>query len=172
MQQIAKPQPGMYRPYSGVYINLVEDNRDVTELQTGFDSMKDFLLSIPEEKLDYRYAEGKWTIKEMLVHMMDTERIFAYRALRIARNDDTPLAGFDQERLVPYSNANERSLEDILEEFTVVRMSTYLLFARLKDDAWDRHTLVDNQPVNARALFYMIIGHPLHHLQVIKNKYL
>ena len=172
MLTIAKPQPGMYKPFSGTYISLVKDNVEVTALQAGFDTMRDFLLSIPKDKLEYRYAEGKWTIKEMLVHMIDTERIFSYRALRIARNDNTALPGFDQNIFVPYSYANERSLEDILEEFRVIRMSTYLLFAGLKSDAWDRYTLVDNHAVSVRAELYLVIGHALHHLGIIKERYL
>lgn len=172
MQTIAKPQPGMYKPFSGAYISLVDDNIEVSALQTEWDKMKSFLLSIPEEKRSYSYAEGKWTMKEMLVHMLDTERIFSYRALRVARNDSTPLPGFDQEIFVPYSHANERSLDSILKEFEVVRMGTYLLFAGFHNADWDRHTLVDNHPVSVRALLYLVIGHALHHLKIIRERYL
>ena len=172
MKAIDKPQIGMYKPFSGAYINLVEDSIDVYTLQTEWKKMKAFLLSLPQEKWEYRYAEDKWTIKEMLVHMIDTERIFSYRALRMARADSTPLPGFEQNDYVPYSNANNKSVDDLLQEFEAVRMSTYLLFASFDDAAWDRHTLVDNHPVSVRAELYLVLGHPLHHLKVIREKYL
>ena len=172
MTVIAKPQLGMYKPFSGAYISLAEDNTQVSALETERANMNNFILSIPEQKLEYRYAEDKWTIKEMLVHLIDTERIFSYRALRMARNDSTPLLGFDQDIYVPYSYANSRSVTDILKEFDIVRMSTYILFAGLDNTAWDRYTLVDNHPVSVRAEFYLVIGHARHHLKVIKEKYL
>ena len=172
MTTIAKPQPGEYKPFSGAYIGLVADNIQLSLLQTEFENMKLFLLSIPEEKLLYRYAEGKWTIKEMLVHMIDTERIFSYRALRMARNDKTGLPGFEQNDYVPFSNANNRSREEIVNEFEAVRTGTYLLFQNFDDAAWDRSTLVDHHPVNVRAMLYLIIGHARHHLKIIKEKYL
>ena len=172
MKTIAKPLTGMYKPFSGAYISLVEDNIDVSALLTEWENMKVFLLSLPPEKWNYKYAEDKWTLKEMLVHMIDTERIFAYRALRIARNDTTPLPGFEQNDYVPYSNAGSRSVESILEEFESVRMSTYLLFASFSDEAWNKHTLVDHHPVSVRAELYLLIGHAWHHLKVIREKYL
>ena len=172
MITISKPQTGMYKPFSGSYINLVNDNISVADLQNEFDKMKAFLLSIPKEKWQYQYAEGKWTIKEMLVHMIDTERIFSYRALRMARNDTTPLAGFEQNDYVPFSNANNRDADDIIKEFEAARMSSYLLFKSFDDAAWNKSTLVDNHPVSVRAELYLIIGHALHHLKVIRERYL
>ena len=172
MQTISKPPEGHYKPYSIAYISLVEDNISASTLQNEWNSTKNFFLSLPKEKWNYRYAEDKWTIKEMAVHMIDTERIFSYRALRIGRNDVTPLAGFEQNDYVPFSNAESRSIEDILNEFEVVRASSHLLFNSFDDVAWDRTTLVDNHPVSARAELFLIIGHARHHLQVIKEKYL
>ncbi len=172
MQTILKPEPGQYKPFSGAYISLVDDNIEVAALQTEFEKMKLFLLSIPENKWEYRYAEDKWTLKEMLVHMIDTERIFSYRALRIARNDSTPLPGFEQNDYVPFSNANGRRVDDMLKEFEAVRSSTYLLFSGFDNTAWDRYTLVDNHPVSVRAILYLVIGHAKHHLKVIREKYL
>lgn len=172
MQSISKPQQGQYKPYFSTYINFVEDAISVEDLQTEFDNMKSFLSSLPKEKWNYRYAQDKWTIKEMVVHMIDTERIFAYRALRIARNDKTPLAGFEQNDYVPFSNAEGRSIEDILNEFEVVRKSSYFLFNSFDDTAWDRTTLVDNHPISAKAELFLIIGHARHHIKVIKEKYL
>lgn len=172
MTTIAKPQPGMFKPFSGAYISLVNDNIEISALQKEWKEMKEFLLSIPNEKWEYRYAEGKWTLKEMLVHMIDTERIFSYRALRMARADSTPLPGFEQNDYVPFSDANRRSLENILNEFEAVRTATFFLFSSIGDEAWDRHTLVDNHPVSVRAELYLVIGHARHHLKIIREKYL
>lgn len=172
MTIIAKPKTGMYKPFSGTYINLVEDNIEVSALQTEWEEMKVFFLSLPQEKWNYRYAKDKWTIREMLVHMTDTERIFSYRALRMSRNDSTPLPGFEQNDYVPYSNANNRSVDSILQEFETVRMSTYLLFTSFDEAAWDRQTLVDNHPVSVRAELYLVIGHARHHQKVIRERYL
>ncbi len=172
MTTIAKPRAGMFKPFSGAYINLVQDNISVDELHTAWITMKVFLLSLPKDKWEYRYAEDKWTLKEMLVHMIDTERIFGYRALRMGRNDKMPMPGFEQNEYVPYSKANSRSVDNIINEFEAVRMSTCLLFANFDDSVWDRFALVDNHPVSVRALLYLIVGHALHHVNVIKEKYL
>ena len=172
MTAIAKPQPGMFKPFSAAYISLVDDHISVDALQTEFDDLKSFLLSIPEEKWNYRYAEGKWTLQEMLVHMTDTERIFSYRALRMARNDSTPLPGFEQDDYVPFSNATGRNYNELTEEFEAVRRSTYLLFCSFDDSVWDRYTLVDNHPVSVRAMLYLVIGHAKHHVKIIREKYL
>lgn len=172
MTAISKPQPGMFKPFSAAYINLVDDNITVDALPAEFDDMKSFLLSIPEEKWNYRYAEGKWTLKEMLVHMIDTERIFSYRALRMARNDSTPLPGFEQDDYVPFSNANGRNYNELIEEFEAVRRSTYLLFRSFDNSVWDRYTAVDNHPVSVRTILYLVIGHAKHHLKIIREKYL
>ena len=172
MTTIAKPQPGMFRPFSGAYISLVNDDVTIDALQTEFESLTSFLLSVPKEKWNYRYAEGKWTLKEMLLHMIDAERIFSYRALRIARNDGTALPGFEQDDYVPFSEAGNRTSGDLIEEFTAVRRSTYLLFRSFDDSVWDRYTLVDNHPVSVRAILYIIIGHAKHHVKVMREKYL
>ncbi len=104
--------------------------------------------------------------------MIDTERIFAYRALRIARNDATNLPGFDQDTFVPYSNANNRSVTDIMNEFELVRKSSLALFTSLDEDAWKRVGSVDNHPISIHAIFYVLAGHAMHHINVIKQRYL
>ena len=116
-----------------MYIKLLpEDGLVLKHLKQNFKTVQSFILSLPEEKLTYRYAENKWTIKEMLVHIMDDERIYAYRALRIARNDKTPLPGFEQEDYVPYSMANERSLANIFNEYKTIRNATPLLIQQFE----------------------------------------
>src|ERR1700730_11346516 len=114
MKRIQKPKKGEYNPYAIMYISLLPgDGLVLKHLKDNFKTTRDFILSLPAEKLNYRYAEDKWTIKEILVHIMDDERIYAYRALRFARNDKTELPGFEQDDYVPYSKANKRNLKDI-----------------------------------------------------------
>src|SRR6516225_4273390 len=118
MKKIEKPPEGEYAPYAIMYIGLLPDDGLVLKhLRNNFKSTKELILSLPEEKLLYRYAPGKWTIKEILVHIIDDERIYTYRALRFARNDKTELPGFEQEDYTLNSGANERKLKDILKEY-------------------------------------------------------
>jgi uncharacterized damage-inducible protein DinB len=128
--------------------------------------------NIPETKLKYRYAEGKWTIKETVGHIIDDERIYVYRALRFARNDTTELPGFDQDLFAKYSNADSRPIEDLLKEFAVVRQATIAFFSSVEDDALLRFGIGDGKRVSVRALGYHIAGHELHHVNIIKDRYL
>jgi len=178
-RKIDKPIPGEYPEYSGIYLDLLEDDgRILDHLWENFLAIKKFISELPEEKLLYRYAEGKWTIKEILVHLIDDERIFAYRALRYARNDQTPLHGFDQEKYALHSDANKRSLESIFEEYESVRKSTLTLFQNLPDDCFMRSgsgidedgSIVNKRTV--RGLAYHIAGHELRHFNIIKERYL
>ncbi len=173
MKTIPKPKPGEYPAYAGMYMDLLPDDGLVLEhLQENFRLTKEFILSLPEEKLLYSYAAGKWTIKEILVHIIDDERIYAYRALRFARNDKTKLPGFEQGDFARYSNANERELENIFEEYEAVRNSTITLFNGLDDSVLTNEGIADNNKATVRALAYHIAGHELHHLNIIKEKYL
>ena len=179
MRKITKPVPGEYPAYSSIYLDLLEDDDNVLQhLWDNFLAIKEFVYTLPEEKLLYRYEDGKWTIKEILVHLIDDERIFAYRALRYARNDDTPLHGFEQDDYAKYSNANERSLESIFEEYEWVRKSTIALFEHLPEDSFMRKGAgidTDGSVVNertVRGLAYHIAGHELRHFNVIKEHYL
>jgi len=173
MKKIQKPNDGEYNPYVIKYIRLLPDDGLVLKhLKENLKRMMSFILSIPEERLMYRYAENKWTIKEILVYIMDDERIFMYRALRIARNDKTPLPGFEQDDYVPYSRANERSLTNIFKEYKTVRNATLSLFNSLSKEDLVRVGTANNHEVNVRALAYHIAGHELHHLNIIKERYL
>ena len=120
----------------------------------------------------HRYAPGKWTIKEVLIHICDTERIFAYRALRIGRGDITPLPGFEQDDYVPVSQANSRSIKNILAEYESVRKATLTLFNSMPRQAFTHIGTCNNSPVSLRALAYMIAGHEMHHVAIIKERYL
>ncbi|MEX0313068.1 MAG: DinB family protein, partial [Allomuricauda sp.] len=174
-----KPILGEYPEYSKIYIDLLQDDGQILEhLWNNFVALRDFVQKLPEKKLYYRYAEGKWTIKEILVHLIDDERIFAYRALRYARNDQTPLHGFDQDKYAQYSEANARSLKNIFDEYEVVRKATIALFQNLPNDCFKRGgegvdfdgSIINKRTV--RGLAYHIAGHELRHFNIIKERYL
>jgi uncharacterized damage-inducible protein DinB len=173
MKQIEKPKEDEYAPYAIIYIGLLPDDGLVLKhLQDNLQATKNFILSLPKEKLIYRYAAGKWTIKEILVHISDDERIYAYRALRFARNDKTELPGFEQDDYASYSGANERSLDDILEELTTVRHATISLFNSFDNEALTRAGVANGHIMSVRAAAYHIAGHELHHINIIKERYL
>ena len=178
-RNIPKPDKSEYPAYSHIYFDLLKDEDSVLSLlyENAF-KLRKFIYSLPEDMLTFRYAEGKWTIKEILVHLIDDERIFAYRALRYARNDNSPLHGFDQDHYANYSQANHRSLESIFEEYQSVRNSTILLFQYLPEEALlrrgsglDEHNNIINERT-VRALAYHIAGHELRHIKIIKERYL
>jgi len=134
MKIIEKPEAGEFAPYASMYIDLLPDDGLVLKhLEENFKAVKKFILSLPAEKLLYRYAADKWTIKEILVHTIDDERIYVYRALRFARNDKTELPGFEQDDYVPHSSANERDLSNIFTEYEAVRNSTIAFYNGLDD---------------------------------------
>jgi len=173
MRSIAKPQEGEFPPYADMYIRLMpDDGLLLKHLRDNFIAMKQLILSLPEEKLNYRYAQNKWTIKEILVHIIDDERIFAYRALCFARNDKTELPGFEQDNYALHSRANERNLENILEEYEAVRNATIALLNGLPEDSFLRMGTANSNKATVRAMAYHIAGHELHHLNIIREKYL
>lgn len=173
MRAISKPRENEFPPYASMYINLVpDDGLLLRHLKGNFIATKDFILALPEEKLQYRYAKDKWTIKEILVHIIDDERIYAYRALRFARNDKTELPGFEQDDYALNSQANARSIENIFEEYEAVRDSTITLFNGFPEEAFLRMGTANKNKATVRALAYHIAGHELHHMNVIKEKYL
>lgn len=163
---MTRPKPGEYNEYYQRYIARVPDDV-MSALANQTDETVALLKGVDGE---FRYAPGKWTVSEMLGHLIDSERIFAYRALRIARGDQKPLAGFEQDGYV--QNAPHCSLADLIEEFRVVRQSTILLFRHLDEAAWSRTGTASEYPVSVRALAFLIAGHELHHRAVLKEKYL
>ena len=170
--ELRKPVPGEYAPYFETYISLIDDLDIVSCLKTaGAEALK-FYRAIPEEKWLSGYAPGKWTLKEALIHVIDTEQIFTYRALRIARGDQTPLPGFDQDSYVPNSGANARSISSIMEEYEAMRHCTSLLFQNFDAAMWDRSGTASEHPITARALAYMVAGHEKHHVNITKERYL
>jgi uncharacterized damage-inducible protein DinB len=173
MKLIPKPDVGEYAPYTIMYIGLLPDDRRVlSHLQNNLESTIKLIRSLPEQKRITPHAPGEWTIKEILVHIIDDERIYCYRALRYARNDKTELPGFEQDEYVPYSRANERDVEEIIEEFAAVRKATATFFNSLDDDALNRRGVRSGNVMSVRAAAYHIAGHELHHINSIQENYL
>lgn len=164
--------PRTYPAFIDGYLSFVHADTVAEAIKKYSGSISDFFKNIPAEKISYRYAEGKWNIKEMLQHIIDAERIFAYRALRIARHDKTPLPGFDEKDYAAAGNADERSWENLLEEFEAVRKSTDLLLQSFTPDQLKQSGTTNNQPNTAEALSFLIFGHILHHINVLKERYL
>ncbi|QCE42821.1 DinB family protein [Psychroserpens sp. NJDZ02] len=165
-------QQDEYLPYFKGYIDQAEGVSLLSGLESSFKTIHSFYLSIASEKLEYRYAEGKWTIKEIISHLIDTERIFCYRALRFARQDKTDLSGFDENAYVLASGASERSIADLLEEYTLVRKATIALFKSFSKTVLISNGIAGSGSVSVRALGFLIIGHEKHHVNVIKERYL
>lgn len=154
------------------YLDLVPEDQLIDGLTKAGEATMALLENIPEEATLLAYAPGKWTFRELLQHLVDAERIFVYRALRFARNDRTPLPSWDEEPYAAESFANERSWASLLEEFAVQRHSSVLFFSGLKQDAWHRSGIANNQEVGVATLCRLISGHNLHHLDIIKTRYI
>jgi uncharacterized damage-inducible protein DinB len=161
-----------YDNYYKPYIEALGEVDLLNELEHSFITFIDFLKTIPTEKLEYRYAEGKWTIKDIVQHLIDAERIFAYRALRIARKDQTPLPGFEENEYVETAFANNRTMEDLIEEFTIVRKSTLSLFKTFTEEQLMQMGTASEKPVSVRAIGFITLGHQKHHEKIIKVRYL
>jgi uncharacterized damage-inducible protein DinB len=170
---IEKPGEGEYPGSSHIYIDLLpNDGQILKHLADGFQATRNLILSLSEARLLHRYSEGKWTIKEILAHLIDDERIYVYRALRFARNDSTELPGFDQDLFARYSEANKRDAGDLLQELSLVRQSTIAFFESLDPAALLRRGVADGKTVSVRTLAYHIAGHELRHLKIIRERYL
>ena len=167
-----RPSPNEYGAYYDTYISKVEQDDFLQALAEGKAATAAFFRSLPEEKWDHRYAPGKWSVKELLQHLIDAERVFSYRALRIARNDMTPLPGFDENEYAPASKAALRSPSSLLAEYEAVREATIHLFMHLDGEALSRIGTASNHPVSPLAAAFIIAGHELHHVGVIKERYL
>jgi len=168
---IARPQPGEYAPYYDRYVSLVQGDDILQTLDAQRRQMMLLISCREEEDGDFRYAPGKWSVKEVLGHICDAERIFAYRALRIARGDRTPLAGFEQDDYVPNGPFARSPLSDLVEEFIAVRRATISLLRNLDEEAWSRRGVASENEVSVRALAYIIAGHELHHRRILEEKY-
>jgi hypothetical protein len=167
-----RPGEAEYAPYYGKYISLVSDQNILTLLSRQLDETLALLGSISESQAGYRYAPDKWSVKELVGHLIDTERIFAYRALRFARNDRTPLQGFDQDDYIRGASFDDCAMSDLASEFEHVRRSTLSLFENLSAEAWKRTGTASDSEVSVRALAYIIAGHELHHMEILRSRYL
>lgn len=169
---LIRPAEGEYLPYYGRYIALVPDG-DILDILAGQRAAAlDLLRGLPEAKGDFQYAPDKWTVKELVGHVTDAERIFAYRALRFGRNDVTPLAGFEENDYVRDASFGDYPLADLADEFGAVREATIHLFKHLGGVAPMRRGPANGVEISARALAYIIAGHELHHLNVLRTRYL
>lgn len=172
MIRISKPNPGEYAPYAIMYIDLFPEDANILQhLQENLQTVPQFIRTFYEEKLVTPCAPGEWTIKEVLSHNMDTERIFSYRALRFARNDPTELFPVEQNLYVKNSGVNARSIEDILAEYISIRQATLTLFKSFDEQAIMRSGLVKGNNVSVRGLVWLTAGHELHHMNSIKQNY-
>ena len=161
-----------YAPFYSNYIKALgeADLREV--LKSSLLDLTTTIENLSEEKLNYRYADGKWTIKELIQHITDAERILSYRALRFSRNDATDLPGFDEDWYVDNSNGNDRSIEELLEEFKHVRKATLSLFKSFSTEMLAKTGSSNGSDMTVRALGFIIAGHQTHHLKIIKEKYI
>jgi hypothetical protein len=167
-----RPAADEYAPYYEKYISKVRDGDIIDILREQSDAVRGMLARVRNERGHFAYAPAKWTLSEMLLHVCDTERVFSYRALRIARGDTVALHGFEQNDWAPMSGANHRTLASIVDEFVAVRASTVALFRGLPAESWSRRGTASDTPVTVRALAWKCAGHALHHEGIIREKYL
>ncbi len=169
---IARPQPDEYKSFFGGYVQRVPENTDIIACLTSQpDELRTLLQSVTDEQANARPTLGEWSIKEIIGHVNDTERIFAYRALRIARNDSTPLPGFEQNDYVTATDFNARSLADLLDEFTFQRRANMLCFKPLSAEETARRGVASDAPISSRALLFVMAGHVMHHIFSLKTDY-
>jgi hypothetical protein len=171
----SQPRPGTGEypiSFAGYVARVGQDEDILARLASQLDHVITRLSPVSETRGNYRYAPEKWSIKEMVGHLSDTERVFSYRALRIARGDSTPLPSFDDQAYVPEQRAGDRTLTDVVGEWSDVRRATIALFRNLPPHAWGRRGVASDQPVSVVALAYIIVGHLQHHLAVLEERYL
>lgn len=166
-----RPAATEFPPFYAGYVASVPEGDIVTILGQAGEELASALATIPEAQGGYRYAEGKWTIRTLIGHVIDTERVFSYRALRLARGDATPLPGFEENDFARSAGSDARTVEDLAAELRIVRDGTVRLFQSFPDDAWARAGIVNNREVSVRALAYITAGHGIHHLRVLRERY-
>lgn len=167
-----KPKEGDFSDYYKLYIDLVEHDNHIAALGDNHERIVKFLKKLPKEKRDFRYDEGKWTPKEILIHLLDAERVFAYRALRFSRGDETELPGYDHDNYVEPAQVDKRKWKSLIKEYNAVRNATLALFGNIPEDALDLGGVCSGARQTVRAIGYIIAGHELHHMRVIQEKYL
>lgn len=169
---LSRPAGGDYDPAAAAYVALAPAMDDaVLQLKSQRDAVVRLFSAVPEERATFRYAPGKWSIREVLGHICDAERIFSYRLLRIGRGDEAPLAGFDENTYVPAGAFEGRTLTDLIDEWSAVRNATVALVRGMPRDAWTRRGVANGKSVTAAALVYIIVGHVEHHLRILEERY-
>ena len=169
---MGKPEKQEYPEFYHGYVERVQENDLNQALINSLPELQSFVMKIPENKYEFAYAQDKWKLKEVLQHVADTERIMQYRALRFSRNDQIPLPGFEEKDYIKNGNSENLSFNQIVEDLVNVRRSTISFFKSCSDDMLMRKGLANNGSVTVRAIGYIIAGHQLHHLNVIKERYL
>ena len=169
---MARPELTRVPEFYHNYINQVPDDNLKAALENSGSNLIFFLNKIPAEKHEFAYEDGKWTIKEILQHIIDAERVFSYRALRFARKDETPLPGFNENVFAANANANSRNWKDLVEEFSVVMNATELLFASFNEEQLEANGISNNHSIYVLGIGFICAGHRIHHQHIIQSKYL
>ena len=167
----ARPEASEYAPFYHGYVESVPDGDIVELLRSGGRELIEAVGRLTEDRGGFRYGPEKWSIREVLGHLIDAERIFSYRALRVGRGDRTPLASFDENEYVKTAGSDARTIADLVRELAAVREATVLLFESLPDDAWGRRGVASGNEVSLRALAYITAGHARHHLRILRERY-
>ncbi len=166
-----RPEPTDYAEFYAGYVSLVPEDEVISAIETQSSEMQKLMASIDDTRGAYRYAEGKWSVKEVFGHITDAERVFGYRALCIARGDQTSLPGFDEQEYMRHANFDDWKIGDLAELYALNRRANIVFFRNLPEEAWNRRGTANNSPVTVRALAYIIAGHERHHLKVLRERY-
>lgn len=172
IHRASRPGTDEYPPYFALYIDQVPDGDVLGVLESGVEATRKLLGAVPEARGGHRYAAGKWSIKEVLGHMCDTERIFSYRMLAFARADASPLPSFDENAYAPMAESDRVPLAQLVDEFVAIRGATVALMKSLPPAGWDRRGVASGNPMSARAAGWIIAGHEIHHRRVLAERYL
>ena len=167
----SRPEASEYAPFYHGYVTSVPEGDVVELLRSGGRELLDSIRRVPEERAGHRYGPEKWSIRQVIGHLIDAERIFTYRALRVGRGDRTPLASFDENAYVRTAGSDARTLADLARELDVVRQASVLLFDSLPDEAWSLSGVASDREVSLRALAYITAGHSRHHLRILRERY-
>jgi hypothetical protein len=169
---MSRPQPAEYDEYYQKYVSLVPEEEIIPALGNQIEELRQLFEGFAEERGTFAYADGKWTVKEVLSHVIDGERMFAYRCFRIARGDKTPIEGFEQDGYIENSHANRRPIAELIEEFTLLRKANVMFFRNLESDDWTRTGTANNVEISVRSLAWIMVGHVRHHAAILEGRYL
>jgi hypothetical protein len=169
---MARPEPVDYAPFYETYVSLVQKDDLIREIHDSLTEIYDTLEALPIDKIDYAYAEGKWTVRQLLQHMIDTERVFSYRATAFARGDRQELPGFDENAWASAAPVNDRNFQEMKEELLILRRSVYFMYKGLTPEALQSAGEANKNRVTVNALGYIMVGHVRHHFRILAERYL